>query len=151
MARTPRQLLRSAATVAGALTAVAGVSLVAMPAASAAEASGAQAAASTFDMYDVDRNGWYDPYVADESGNGYLDRNVIDVNGVYLWLFDRDEDGRPDAYGTDNNNDGWSDVWGYDWNEDYVVDSWDYDRAVHAQPSTFAVSVTIVWSSQPAG
>ena len=138
MARTARSLLRSAATVTGTVAVVAGVSLAGIPAAGAAQ---------SFDMYDVDRNGWYDPYAADRSGNGYFDENVVLVNGALLWLYDRDEDSRPDAYGTDGNGDGWADLWGYDANEDYVVDSWAYDAAVHSRQTTFTVSVTVVQTS----
>ena len=150
MARTPRSLVRSAVTVAGALTAAAGVSLVAVPAASAAETSAAAtSAAGGFDMYDVDRNGWYDPYAADRSGNGWLDENVILVNGSLLWLFDANEDGRPDAYGSDNNDDGYADLWGHDPNQDWHVDSWTYDPRFHTAPTPFVVSVTVVLQGTP--
>ena len=142
MAATARSLIRSAATVTGAVATIAGVGIVAGPAASAAETR------ASFNMYDVDANGWLDPYAADTNGNGYADQNVILANGALLWLYDRDEDYRPDAYGSDNNGDGRADLWGYDANEDYVVDSWAYDSAVHARQTTFVVSVTIVQQSR---
>ena len=147
MARTARQILRStgAATATVAVAAsVAGATLFALPAA---------AEGRPFDMYDVDGNG-LDPYAADTPGyehpyqnNGHVDQNVITVNGALLWLYDRDEDSRPDAYGTDGNGDGWADLWGYDANEDYVVDSWAYDTAVHSRQTTFVVTTTVVQQS----
>ena len=142
MDHTTRQVLRSAATVAGTVAAAATLSLVALPAAGAAE---------TFDMYDVDRDERLDPYAADSSGNGYVDQNVITVNGALLWLYDADEDYRPDAYGNDNNGDGHADLWGHDPNEDWVVDSWVYDPAAFAAQPTFSPGLTLVIQSQPLG
>jgi hypothetical protein len=139
MDSTPRLVLRSAATV---VTAAASLSLVALPAASAAEA---------FDMYDVDRNEQLDPYAADSSGNGHVDQNVVTVDGALLWLYDADEDYRPDAYGNDNDGDGRADLWGHDPNEDRVVDSWVYDPAVFAAQPTFAPGLTLVIQSEPLG
>jgi hypothetical protein len=138
MNHTTRQVLRSTATVAAA----ASLSLIALPAASASQ---------TFDMYDVDRNGFLDPYVADASGNGIADQNVVLANGALLWLYDSDEDRRPDAYGNDNNGDGHADLWGHDANEDWVVDSWAYDPAVFAAQPTFSPGLTLVIQSQPLG
>ena len=141
MVRTARSLLRSAATVTGTVAVVAGVSLAGIPAAGAAQ---------SFDMYDVNRDGWIDGSATDTSGNGYLDRNVVIANGAVMWLFDTNEDSRPDSYGTDNNGDGYADLWGYDPNQDYVVDSWTYDPRVFSAPATFEVSVTILVQSRPA-
>ncbi len=138
MNHTTRQVLRATATVAAA----ASLSLVALPVASASE---------SFDMYDVDRNGLLDPYAADSSGNGHVDQNVVTVNGALLWLYDADEDYRPDAYGNDNNGDGYADLWGHDPNEDWVVDSWVYDPAVFAAQPTFSPGLTLVIQSEPLG
>jgi hypothetical protein len=145
MARTARSLIRSAATVTGVVAAVGGVSLAAGPAASAAEPINA---AEAFNMYDVDQDGYLDPYAADTSGNGVADQNVVLVNGALMWLYDTNEDGWPGTYGTDNNGDGYDDLWGYDPNEDVVIDSWTYDPAVFDAPSTFAVSVTLIVQSE---
>ena len=136
MNHTTRLVLRSTATVAAA----ASLSLVALPAAGASQ---------TFDMYDVDRDGFLDPYVADASGNGIADQNVVLADGALLWLYDSDEDRRPDAYGNDNDGNGVADLWGHDTNEDWVVDSWTYDPAVHTTSATFEVSLTIVVHSSP--
>jgi hypothetical protein len=138
MARTARSLVRSAATVTGAVAAVAGMSLVTGPVANAAEA---------FNMYDVDQDGRLDPYAIDASGDGIADQNIVLVNGALMWLYDMNEDGRPDTYGTDNNADGYDDLWGYDPNEDFVVDSWTYDPAVFSAPATFVVNVTLIVQS----
>jgi len=143
MARTARSLVRSAATVTGAVAVAAGVSLAGVPAASAAP---------SFDMYDVDQDGWIDGSATDTYGNGVLDTNLVLVNGSLMWLYDNNENGRPDNYGTDNNGDGYADLWGYDPNEDFVVDSWTYDsRFFTVQPGTFVVTVTILLQSQPYG
>jgi hypothetical protein len=143
MARTARSLVRSAATVTGAVAAVAGVSLAGMPAAGAATAQ-------PFYMYDVNRDGWIDGSATDTLGNGILDTNLVIANGALLWLYDNNENGRPDSYGSDNNGDGYADLWGYDPNEDFVVDSWTYDsRVFSAQPTTFVVSVTVLQQSRP--
>ncbi len=144
MDHTTRQVLRSAATVTAAVT----LSLVALPAASAAE---------TFTMYDVDRDERLDPYAADVSPkNGHVDQNVITIDGALLWLYDADEDYRPDAYGNDNNGndnngDGYADLRGHDPNEDRVVDSWVHDPAVFAAQPTFSPGLTLVIQSEPLG
>jgi hypothetical protein len=143
MARTARSLLRSAATVAGAFTAVAGVSLAAMPAASAAEPD-------PFNMYDVDQNG-LDPYAADTSGNGHVDQNIVTVNGALLWLYDENENWWPDSYANDSNGDGHPDLWAHDPDENGVIDSWSYDPAVFRSQPTFQPGLTLVIESQPLG
>lgn len=142
MTRSARSLRRSCTAVLGAVAAVAGLSLTAAPAASAA---------APFDMYDVDQDGWYDPYMADSSGNGVADQNIVTVDGALLWLYDQNENYWPDAYGNDNNGDGYADLWGYDPNEDGVIDSWVYDPAVFAYQPTFQTGLTIVIESQPLG
>lgn len=154
MARTARSLLRSAATVTGAVAAVAGVGLVAGPAAGAAEPLDTTTQASdieSFDMYDVDADGWLDPNVGDASGNGVSDWNVVVTGGALMWLYDDDEDGWPDCYGVDVDGDNIDDLWGWDADQDLVVDDWTYDPAVHAGPATFEVTAELLVQSQPYG
>ena len=82
-------------------------------------------------MYDIDRDGLFDPYVADYSQNGYLDQNLVAANGVLVWLFDVNEDVVPDQYGGDTNADAVPDIWFLDGNEDGALDSYEYDPAVN--------------------
>lgn len=80
------------------------------------------AAASTGSMYDFDADGYYDHYVSDTSGDGYLDQNVVTVNGAYVWLRDGNQNWRQDSIGVDRNNDGYPDFWVLDANEDGIAD-----------------------------
>lgn len=80
------------------------------------------AAAATVTMYDIDGNGYLDPWVSDTSNNGYYDQNVIVVNGTYLWLKDANENWAVDQYGLDVNGDYSPDLWAMDANEDQVIE-----------------------------
>lgn len=85
-------------------------------------------------MYNIDGDPYYDPYVADYSGNGILDQNLVEANGVLVWLFDVNENAVPDQFGGDTNADAVPDVWLLDLNEDSVMDSVEVDPAVHTAP-----------------
>jgi hypothetical protein len=87
----------------------------------------AHAATATYDMYDIDADGWIDASALDTNGDGWLDSNLVDTDrdgAGDIWLVDLNRDRRPEGFLADSApRDGRFETLAVDSDENGVIDA----------------------------
>jgi hypothetical protein len=110
-------------------------------------AGAAHAATATYDMYDINADGWIDPSAVDTNDDRLLDSNLVDTNGDGqgdIWLIDLNRDRLPEWFLVDSApRDGRFETLGADSDENGVVEAAYGDADGNGVPDVLPAGVSV--------